>query len=144
MKTLFTIICAFILIFNFAISEEVLEEPTVEIIESTPEPISTVEPNIISDTIEFDEDDWGEITIEFKREIYVSVLREPKQFGDIITLVVSLVNFKPDDHYTIVWQYSMNGKDWTSIAGEDERTYTFILDQTNCKYFYRVLVIVEE
>jgi hypothetical protein len=64
--------------------------------------------------------------------------------GDTVTLVASLVNFKPEDRYTISWQYSENGQDWFDIMGEDERTYTFILDRINCHYYFRVVVNLEE
>ena len=128
--------------------EEVKElepEPVVEeVIEAAIEPEEESAPEVTSDAVEFEENDWGEITIEFKREVYVSFLREPKHFGDTVTLVATLVNFKPDDQYTIAWQYSIDGKEWISIEGEDERTYTFILDEINYQYSYRALVEVKE
>ena len=155
------------------VEEPVVEEPTVEVIEEVPiveetpmveEPIEKVEKELVveevieatitpedepsddvaSGAIEFEEDDWGEITIEFKREVYISFLREPKHIGDTVTLVATLVNFKPEDQYTIAWQYSINGEEWISIEGEDERTYTFILDEVNCQYSYRALIELEE
>ena len=119
--------------------EETTEEIIAEVIESE-EPSS----DVMSGAIEFEEDDWGEITIEFKREVYISFLREPKSIGDTVTLVATLVNFKPEDQYTIAWQYSIDRKEWISIEGEDERTYTFILDENNCQYSYRALVNVED
>ena len=123
--------------------EEVEEETTEEIIA---EVIESEEPSsdVTSGAIEFEEDDWGEITIEFKREVYISFLREPKSIGDTVTLVATLVNFKPEDQYTIAWQYSIDREEWISIEGEDERTYTFILDENNCQYSYRALVNVED
>ena len=125
--------------------EKVEEEPVVEeIIEATITPEDEPSDDIASGAIEFEEDDWGEITIEFKREVYISFLREPKHIGDTVTLVATLVNFKPDDQYTISWQYSIDGEEWISIEGEDERTYTFVLDEVNCQYSYRALVEVEE
>ena len=144
--------------------EEVHEEGTSESVEeaptptdtlsseSTPPPVEIMEADTVeddssevtSDLIEFEEDDWGEVTIAFKREVYISFLREPKYIGDTVTLVASLINFKDDDHYTISWQYSEDGQEWISIEGEDERTYTFILDKVNCHYLYRVLIIIQE
>ena len=58
--------------------------------------------------------------------------------------MATLVNFKPEDQYTIAWQYSIDREEWISIEGEDERTYTFILDENNCQYSYRALVNVED
>lgn len=123
--------------------EEVEKETTEEIIA---EVVESEEPSsdVTSGAIEFEEDDWGEITIEFKREVYISFLREPKSIGDTVTLVATLVNFKPEDQYTIAWQYSIDREEWISIEGEDERTYTFILDENNCQYSYRALVNVED
>lgn len=151
--------------------EELIEEPSIEETsesveetptpteqlssEPTPPPIEVIEAveeleepeeealEVASDLVEFEEDDWGEVTIAFKREVYISFLREPKYLGDTVTLVASLVNFKDNDHYTIFWQYSEDGQNWNSIDGEDERTYTFILDAINCHYVYRVLIELE-
>ena len=128
------------------IIEEPTEEPVPveEVIEATITPEEEPSDDVASGAIEFEEDDWGEITIEFKREVYISFLREPKHIGDTVTLVATLVNFKPDDQYIIAWQYSIDGEEWISIEGEDERTYTFILDEVNCQYSYRALVELEE
>jgi len=125
---------------------EPTEEPTVtpELIEATTEVMDEEQDDVVSEQVEFEEDDWGEINIEFKREVYISFVREPKYFGDTATLVATLVNFKEDDHYVITWQYSEDHINWTNIAGEDERTYTFIIDKENCHYSYRVCIIVDE
>lgn len=124
------------------ITSEPTPIPTPEAIEADTEPENTNE--VASDQVVFEEDDWGEISIEFKREVYITFAREPKVMGDTVTLVASLVNFKPEDRYTISWQYSENGQDWVDIIGEDERTYTFILDRVNCHYYFRVVVNLEE
>lgn len=119
-----------------------IEEPVIE--EVIPEPIVEEEPEVISDIVEFEEDDWGEITIEMPREVYISFLQEPHHFGDTAILVATLVNFKPEDHYTITWQYSPDSIEWFDIEGEDERTYTFIINEENYQYSYRVVILVEE
>lgn len=121
-------------------------EPTVtpESIEATTEVMDEEQNDVVSGQVEFKEDDWGEINIEFKREVYISFARTPKYFGDTATLVVTLVNFKEDDHYVIAWQYSEDGINWINIQGEDERTYTFIVDKSNCHYSYRACIILDE
>ena len=129
-------------------TEQLSSEPTpppIEVIEAVEEFEEPEEEafEVASDLVEFEEDDWGEVTIAFKREVYISFLREPKYLGDTVTLVASLVNFRENDHYTIFWQYSEDGQNWISIDGEDERTYTFILDAINCHYVYRVLIELE-
>ena len=122
------------------------EEPTAtpEPIEATIEVMDEEQNDVVSEQVEFEEDDWGEINIEFKREVYISFARTPKYFGDTATLVVTLVNFKEDDHYVIAWQYSEDGINWINIQGEDERTYTFIVDKFNCHYSYRAYVTLDE
>ena len=122
------------------------EEPTAtpEPIEATIEVMDEEQNDVVSEQVEFEEDDWGEINIEFKREVYISFARTPKYFGDTATLVVTLVNFKEDDHYVITWQYSEDGINWINIQGEDERTYTFTIDKFNCHYSYRACIILDE
>lgn len=82
------------------------------------------------------------------REVHISFLTEPRYFGDEASLVITLVNFKSDDVYTIHWQYcedvTVAEPDWKDIPGERARIYTFIVDQTNYLYGYRVLIEMEE
>jgi len=129
------------------IEESPVEEPQVEeLVQEVISPVEEVEEQeeeISSNLVEFEEDDWGEITIEMPREVYISFLQEPHYYGDTAVLVATLVNFKPEDRYTMNWQYSDDGIEWHNIEGEDERTYTFIITKENYHYSYRVVVLLE-
>ena len=94
---------------------------------------------------EFDDDDWGSIDIEFERQVYIVTDRETHYFGDVLTLTAVLVNFHPDDIVTFSWQYAEDDTelDWIFIEDAHEQTYTTILDEINCSYWYRVIVELE-
>ena len=96
-----------------------------------------------TDLVEFDDDDQGEVTITFQREVYIDEPLNPVYIGDTVTLTAILVNFKDDDVIRFYWQYAMNLPDWLFIDGENEQTYTFILTEENYNYWYRVLVGLE-
>ena len=96
-----------------------------------------------TDLVEFDDDDWGEVTITFQREVYIDEPLNPVYIGDTVTLTAILVNFKDDDVIRFYWQYAMNLPDWLFIDGENEQTYTFTLTEENYNYWYRVLVGLE-
>ena len=96
-----------------------------------------------TDLTEFDDDDWGEVTITFQREVYINEPLNPVYIGDTVTLTAILVNFKDDDVIRFYWQYAMNLPDWLFIDGENEQTYTFTLTEENYNYWYRVLVGLE-
>lgn len=148
-------------------TQEPTPEPTPE---TTPEPIPTIEPEIVvevivepspeptigpvidngetssTELIEIRDDDYGEVTLALAREVYISFLKEPQYFGDSVTLIATLVNFKETDKYTIYWQYCTDSiiQDWTYIENEFGNTYNFILDKINYRYYYRVIVELEE
>ena len=41
---------------------------------------------------------------------------------------------------TYQWQYSTDGENWSNIEGANDKTYTYIVDKENAKYYYRVQV----
>ena len=135
------------------ISEEVLTTPMPEIepVDETPteEPLESEEVIVPEELVEIEDDDWGHIDEELlPREVHISFLTEPRFFGDEATLVITLINFKPEDEYTIYWQYctdfNTNSPTWITIDGEHDRLYTFTIDKTNYLYGYRVLVQLKE
>ena len=98
------------------------------------------------DLEEFDDDDWGYIGIPLERKVYVIIEKEPQFLGDTVTFVAVLVDFKPEDNVTFQWQYAIKQEDpdWILIDNATEQTYTFVLDETNIYYWYRVVVKVGE
>lgn len=75
---------------------------------------------IEEELVEIDDDDWGEISIEFERRVYISMDKEPQFAGDTMILVATLVDFQPQDRYRIYWQYSFDQITWYDIEGEHE------------------------
>ena len=94
--------------------------------------------------VEIDDEDWGTIEIEFERRVFISIDKEPQYLGDEMSLVATLVDFQPEDRYTIYWQYSEDELNWINIENEHLQTFTIVIDNTNCNYWWRVLVETEE
>ena len=88
-------------------------------------------------------EDWGEIEIEFERSVYLTVEKEPEYFGDEMRLLATLVDFQPDDQYTIYWQYSLDEVEWITLEDENWFTFTIIIDENNYNYWWRVVVKLE-
>ena len=93
---------------------------------------------------ELNDDDWGEIHIEFERRVFITMEKEPKYLGDEMTLIATLIDFQPEDRYRIYWQYSNDEINWTNIEDEHLQTFTIVIDKTNCNYWWRVLIEMEE
>lgn len=93
---------------------------------------------------EFNDDDWGYIGFEFARKVFIS-LKEERLYslGEDVTLIAVLMDFKPTDIIEFSWQYSTDSSNWIPIEGANEQTYSFILDENNCMYQYRVIVTWE-
>ena len=93
----------------------------------------------------FEDDDYGYISLELiERKVFLEFLKEPTYYGDEVTLVAILVDFRENDIYRFEWEESEDGKQWWVIVGADEQTYTFIIDHENVTHYWRVLVILEE
>ena len=63
--------------------------------------------------------------------------------GDEVRLKVELKGYD-DVTYTLEWQYNVNPSDptneWNTYASGSAKVITFTLDETNCEYYWRVLV----
>ena len=93
----------------------------------------------------FEDDDYGYISLELiERKVFLEFLKEPTYYGDEVTLVAVLVDFRENDIYRFEWEESENGEEWWVIVGADEQTYTFIIDHENVTHYWRVKVILEE
>lgn len=96
---------------------------------------------------EFEDDDWGYIDIPRERKVYIVIDKDPEYLGDKVTLIAVLVDFLPEDKVTFQWQYATENKedtDWIFIDDANKQSYTFILDEINVNYWYRVMVKVGE
>ena len=128
MKKLMALLLALICLFGSAVSES----------PATPT-------DLIEDYIEIDDDDFGHIDSELlERKVYLTWLTEPICYNEEATLVAILVDFLPTDICTFIWEYSEDGEQWNIIEDEYEQMYTFIIDETNVHYYWRVRVIWEE
>lgn len=69
------------------------------------------------------------LDVEYPKELY---------YGDTITLIARI---EYQDNYSIIWQCSSNGIDWTNINCTDTQ-YSFILSEENQFYYYRFVIII--
>jgi len=127
MKKLVALLLALVCLFGSAISE------------------SAATPTDLEDWIELEDDDFGSIDSELlERRVFLTWLTEPSYYYEEVTLIAVLMDFLPTDTYTFTWEYSEDGENWLEIDGEHEQTYTFIIDEINCHYYWRVKVTWED
>ena len=83
-----------------------------------------------------------EPTPEPKREVHITTTLHSKtvEVGTEVTMSAVLINFTDEDNCTYVWQYSTDGKVWNDIPNSNNPFYTFIVSETNYKYYWRVCV----
>ena len=92
----------------------------------------------------FEDNDFGYIE-NIERQVFLDFLHQPSgYFGEEITLIAILVNFKSDDIYTFDWEYSEDGEEWYILYNEHNQSYTYVINQENYAYWWRVKVIVQE
>ena len=102
-------------------------------------------PTDLEDYIEIEDDDFGYIEPELlERKVFLTWLTEPSYYYEEVTLIAVLMDFLPTDTYTFAWEYSEDCENWIEIEGEHEQMYTFILDETNVHYYWRVKVTWED
>ena len=127
MKKLMVLLLALIYLFGSAMSE------------------SPATPTDLEDYIEIEDDDFGHIDPELlERKVFLTWLNEPIYYNEEVTLVAILMDFLPTDTYTFTWEYSEDGINWIEIEGEHEQMYTFVIDEINVHYYWRVKVTWED
>lgn len=93
----------------------------------------------------FEDDDYGYISLELiERKVFLQFLKQPAYYGDEVTLIAILVDFRENDIYRFEWEESEDGEEWWVIMGAHEQTYTFIIDHDNVTHYWRVKVYLEE
>ena len=60
--------------------------------------------------------------------------------GNEIRLFAVDLDEEESDTYACQWQYSLDGESWSDVEGATEKEYTFRLDETNGKYYWRLVV----
>ena len=90
---------------------------------------SPATPTDIEEYTIFEDDDFGYIDPSLiERKVFLQFLKEPTYYGDEVTLIAILVDFRENDIYRFEWVESEDGEEWWEIIGADEQTYTFIID----------------
>ena len=72
-------------------------------------------------------------------DVYISFEGENVSFLDTVTLYAVLRGYN-NCTFTVQWQQSPNGNDWTDITGENGLKYTFVVTEDNYELFWRLAV----
>ena len=95
-----------------------------------------------NELIEIEDDDYGQIEATLiERKVYIS----PSYDNNTVVFTAVLVDFQPNDVVTFTWQYNVDKQsEWITIKNETQQTYSFVPDDVNSTYWYRVIVNWEE
>ena len=92
----------------------------------------------------FEDNDFGFIDPNIiEKKVFIVCDENPLYFGEEVTLIAVLMDFPPAN-YKFIWEFSENKEDWSEVENENKQTYTFLLDERNCAYYWRVTVILQE
>ena len=72
-------------------------------------------------------------------DVFISFEGENVSFLDTVTLYAVLRGYD-NCTFTVQWQQSPNGNDWTDITGENELKYSFTVTEDNYDLFWRLAV----
>ncbi len=135
MKQILLILLCFFLFIGIAVCE----------IPATPTDLIEDDDYVIEEYDYFDDDDYGYINEHFiPTRIFIDYIDKPLNYGEKVTLVVILMDFFTTSKYTFNWEYSLDGIKWKEVEDEHEQTYSFILNEINCDYYWRVKLIIQE
>ena len=76
-----------------------------------------------------------------KIEVTIAVERRE---GNEIRLYAENLSEEAGEKYSYQWQYSLNNEEWFAVEGATGKDYTFRLDQTNGRYYWRLIVSEKE
>lgn len=68
---------------------------------------------------------------------------ESVQPGTPITLTAHLEGFD-EISYRLQWQYSLDGENWKDEKGANGTSFSFVLDESNDAYIWRVIAIINK
>jgi len=77
-----------------------------------------------------------------KIEIYANIGNDGINLGDSITLIAVFEGYE-NTTYTKQWQYDA-GNGWVDIDGANGNSYTFVINESNMEYSWRVQAHVTE
>ncbi len=122
-------------------SEEPAEEATAEDItvqpaEATAEEV-TVQP--AEATVEEAAAEPADDAAEAAPAMEVTIAVERKE-GSEIRLFTESIGEEEAEGCAFQWQYSLDGEEWLDVEGATEKDYTFQLDETNGRYYWRLIV----
>ena len=84
-----------------------------------------------------------EVVVEEAEEIEVTIAVERRE-GNEIRLFAENLSEEDSEKYSYQWQYSLDNEEWLALEGANGREYTFRLDQTNGRYYWRLIVTEKE
>ena len=84
-----------------------------------------------------------EAVVEEAEEIEVTIAVERRE-GNEIRLFAENLSEEDSEKYSYQWQYSLDNEEWLALEGANGREYTFRLDQTNGRYYWRLIVTEKE
>ena len=84
-----------------------------------------------------------EAVVEEAEEIEVTIAVERRE-GNEIRLFAENLSEEDSEKYNYQWQYSLDNEEWLALEGANGREYTFRLDQTNGRYYWRLIVSEKE
>ena len=84
-----------------------------------------------------------EVVVEEAEEIEVTIAVERRE-GNEIRLFAENLSEEDSEKYSYQWQYSLNNEEWFAVEGATGKDYTFRLDQTNGRYYWRLIVSEKE
>ena len=77
-----------------------------------------------------------------RREVSIRVSPDQKSYvvDTEVTLTAGLTNYLDSDVISVSWEYSEDGRSWHTVAGADSLSYTFRINESNYRYYWRVAV----
>ena len=84
-----------------------------------------------------------EAVVEDAEEIEVTIAVERREDNEI-RLFAENLSEEDSEKYSYQWQYSLDNEEWLALEGANGREYTFRLDQTNGRYYWRLIVSEKE
>ena len=64
--------------------------------------------------------------------------------GNAVHLFAEDMQLNSADNYSFQWQASRDNEQWFDVEGATEAEYDFTLDETNSKYYWRLVITDQE
>ncbi len=118
-------------------TEDPAEEATAE--EVTVQPAEATVEEAAAEPAEGDDEQPADEAAEAAPAMEVTIAVERKE-GSEIRLFTESISEEEAEGCAFQWQYSLDGEEWLDVEGATEKDYTFQLDETNGRYYWRLIV----